>query len=395
MLHLADMGVISALGRGKAETLRRLLEPVDAARPPPGLQPYGPLLTGRSTMVAAVRDDLAPLPPEHGELDCRNNRLLAAALDEIAPAVAALRDRYGPTRIAVVMGTSTSGIASGEDAAESFAATGRMPESYHYRQQEIGSPAELAARYLGLEGLRYTISTACSSSAKAFASAQRLLAAGRCDAAIVGGADSLCRLTLNGFDALESLARGAWNPLSANRHGITIGEGACVFVVTREPAAVRLLGVGESSDGHHMSAPDPTGKGAELAIRAALAAAGVAAEDVGYVNLHGTATPKNDEMEAHVIARVFGGSTPCSSTKALTGHALGAAGALELGICWLLLGDENRGRRLPAHVWDGVSDPALPPIGLVEHGEDWRRGVFVSNSFAFGGSNTAIVIGRS
>jgi 3-oxoacyl-[acyl-carrier-protein] synthase-1 len=389
-LYLADMGVISALGTGKAEVLRRLLD-CDQS----GMVPHGPLLTGRSTVVAAVRASLKPVPQALAELDCRNNRLLAVALDEIAPAAAALRERFGPKRVAVLMGTSTSGIAAGEDAAEEFAATGRMPASYHYRQQEIGSPAEFAARYLGLEGLRYTISTACSSSAKVFASAQRLLAAGRCDAAIVGGADSLCRLTLNGFDALESLARGVCNPFSLNRKGINIGEGACVFVLTREPAAIRLCGVGESSDGHHMSAPDPSGKGPEVAIRAALEQAGVPPAGVGYVNLHGTATPKNDEMESQVIARVFGAETPCASTKALIGHTLGAAGAQELGLCWLLLSDANTRRTLPRHVWDGVRDPSLDPIGLVGRDVRWRHDVFVSNSFAFGGSNTTIAIGRA
>jgi 3-oxoacyl-[acyl-carrier-protein] synthase-1 len=270
-----------------------------------------------------------------------------------------------------------------------------MPDKYHYRQQELGSAAQFAARYLGLEGPRYTISTACSSSAKAFASAQRLLVAGRCDAAIVGGADSLCRLTLNGFDALESLARDVCNPFSLNRKGINIGEGACVFVLTREAGPIRLCGVGESSDGYHMSAPDPTGKGAELAIRAALAQAGVTTADVGYVNLHGTATPKNDEMESQVIARVFGCSTPCASTKALIGHTLGAAGAQELGLCWLLLSEANAQRRLPPHVWDGVRDPALDAIDLVGPGVHWRQDVFVSNSFAFGGSNTTVAIGRA
>ena len=217
--------------------------------------------------------------------------------------------------------------------------------------------AEFAARYLGLTGPRYTISTACSSSANAFARRARLLAAGRCDAAVVGGADSLCRLTLNGFDALESLSPELCNPFSRNRRGINIGEGACVFLVTRTPSAVRLCGVGESSDGYHMSAPDPDGRGAEIAIRAALAQAGLQPADVGYVNLHGTATLKNDEMESRVVARVFGTATPCGSTKSLIGHTLGAAGAQELGLCWLLL-DGERGRRLPPHLWDGVSGPA-------------------------------------
>jgi len=388
-LYLNDMGVIGPLGTGKSEVLARLLAG-DAS----GLEPYHELITRRTTMVGRVRAPLPQLPPELAELDCRNNRLLARALDEIAAPVAALRETLGAERIAVVLGTSTSGIAAGEDAMAALARDSRMPPAYHYRQQEIGTAAEFAARYLKLTGLRYTISTACSSSGKAFGSARRLLAAGRCDAAIVGGVDSLCKLTLNGFDALESLAPERCNPFSAHRRGINIGEGACVFVVTKRPSAVRLAGVGESSDGHHISAPDPSGRGAEDAIRAALAAAGAAPEAVGYVNLHGTATPKNDEMESEVMARVFGVDVACSSTKSLIGHTLGAAGAQELGLCWLLLDESNRARRLPAHGWDGVRDPKLPPIHLVGEDEKWERDMFVSNSFAFGGSNAAIVIGR-
>jgi 3-oxoacyl-[acyl-carrier-protein] synthase I len=389
-LYLNAMGVVSPLGTGTEEVLANLLAG-DCA----GMVPFDGLLSLRSTTIGRVRVNLAPVEPELVELDCRNNRLLERALDGIRSLVAELREELGAARIAVVLGTSTSGIAAGEEAAVTLAREGRMPSHYHYRQQEIGTAAEFAARSLRLSGPRYTISTACSSSAKAFASAARLLAAGWCDAAIVGGVDSLCELTLNGFDALESLAPDRCNPFSANRRGINIGEGACVFVVSRRPAPMRLCGVGESSDGYHISAPDPNGRGAEMAIRAALADACVSAEDVGYVNLHGTGTPKNDEMESEVVARVFGLNVPCSSTKPLMGHALGAAGAQELGLCWLLLSDANTGRRLPPHVWDGVSDSALPPINLTQVGTRWEHAVFVSNSFAFGGSNIAIAIGRS
>jgi 3-oxoacyl-[acyl-carrier-protein] synthase-1 len=389
-LYLNDMGVVCPLGTGKTEVLERLLA-CDAS----GLTPYNELFTGRITVVGRAPSAVAPVPARFADFDCRNNRLLARALDEVAASVAELREEVGSHRIAVVLGTSTSGIATGEDAAAALSAVGRMPSSYHYRQQEIGTPAEFAARYLELEGLRYTISTACSSSAKAFASARRLLLRGHCDAAIVGGADSLCQLTLNGFDALESLAPGPCNPFSANRRGINIGEAACVFVLSKRPSDVRLCGTGESSDGYHISAPDPTGVGAEAALRGALAQAGAEPRSVGYVNLHGTATPKNDETESEVMARIFGVDLPCSSTKSLTGHALGAAGALELGFCWLLLGEANPRRRLPAHRWDGVRDPRLQPLHLVGDGETWQRDVFLSSSFAFGGSNVAIAIGRS
>ncbi len=387
-LYLTEMGIINSLGTGKAEIRARLLS-TDQSR----LRSYGPLLTGRATTVARVHESLMKLPRAFAEFDCRNNQLLAAALDQISPSVARLRDEIGAERIAVVIGTSTSGIAAGEEAIANLAAKGRLPEKFHYRQQEIGMPGEFAARYLELEGLRYTISTACSSSAKAFASARRLLQAGLCDAVIVGGADSLCALTLNGFDSLESLATGICNPFSENRCGINIGEGACVFLLTKIPGPVRLCGVGESSDGYHMSAPDPDGRGAEIAMLAALREAGVAPSDIGYINLHGTATPKNDEMESRVIARLFGLEVPCGSTKALIGHTLGAAGAQELGLCWLLLTDDAR--RLPRHVWDNVRDPQLPPINLIDGGVSFERDCFASNSFAFGGSNTTVVIGRA
>ena len=388
-VFLSELGIVNALGTSKAEVLRRLLE-ADRS----GMEPYSELLTGRTTMVGRVLEPLPPLPARLAALDCRNNRLLAAALDQIAPAVSTIRDKVGAHRIAVLIGTSTSGIAEGEAAIKALHRQGRIPDAFHYRQQEIGTTAEFAAQYLGLSGVRYTISTACSSSANAVCSAQRLLNSGRCDAAIVGGADSLCRLTLNGFDALESLSPEVCNPFSANRRGLNIGEGACVFLMTRTPGPVRLCGVGESSDGHHLSAPDPSGRGAEAAIRAALAAAQLGPDQVEYVNLHGTATHKNDEMESRVMARVFGESTPCGSTKPLIGHTLGAAGAQELGLCWLLLADDEN-RQLPRHLWDGVKDPALPDINLATGDERWTRGVFVSNSFAFGGSNTAVAIGRA
>jgi 3-oxoacyl-[acyl-carrier-protein] synthase I len=384
----SDLGIVNALGAGKAEVLRGLM-----AGDRSGMVPYSGLLTGRSTVVGRVRQPLQPLPPQLAEFDCRNNRLLAAALDEIAPSIANVASNVGAHRVAVVIGTSTSGISAGEDAVDALHREGRFPADFHYRQQEIGMAAEFAARYLGLSGVRYTISTACSSSANAFASAKRLLAAGRCDAAVVGGADSLCRLTLNGFDALESLSPELCNPFSANRRGLNIGEGAAVFLMTRSPAAVRLFGIGEASDGYHMSAPDPEGRGAEVAIRAALAQAALEPASIGYVNLHGTATQKNDEMESRVVARLFGAATPCGSTKSLIGHTLGAAGAQELGLCWLVLNAANDRQRLPTHLWDGVPDPHLPEINLVGRDERWERGTFISHSFAFGGSNTAVAIG--
>lgn len=386
--YISDLGIINALGAGKSAVLDSLLEEEQS-----GMLPTGPLLTGRESMVGTVRQPLANLPPEFSDFDCRNNRLLVAAVTQIEDRVADLRSEYGPQRIGVLIGTSTSGIAAGELAMDELTANGEMPADYHYRQQEIGTAAEFLTRYLRVDGPRYTVSTACSSSAKVFASARRLLAANLCDGLVIGGCDSLCKLTVNGFDALSSLSKGTCNPFSVNRDGINIGEGAALFVLTRSEAPIRLAGVGESSDAYHMSAPDPSGNGAELAIRQALDNANVAPDLIGYINLHGTATPRNDEMESRVIERIFGSEMPCSSTKSQIGHTLGAAGAQEIGLCYLLL--DGRDRRLPRHLWDGDADPALPTIGLTTNESRWDRDLFMSNSFAFGGSNVSVIIGRS
>ena len=215
--YISDLGIINALGAGKTAVLSGLLKGDQS-----GMLPSGSLLTGRASMIGSVREPLATLPPELSEYDCRNNRLLTAAIAQIEEPIEKVRSEYGPQRIGVLIGTSTSGIAAGEEAMDTLTARGEMPANYHYRQQEIGTAAEFVARYLRLEGPRYTISTACTSSAKVFASGERLLAAGLCDAVVVGGCDSLCKLTVNGFDALASLSNGICNPFSANRDGINV-----------------------------------------------------------------------------------------------------------------------------------------------------------------------------
>lgn len=388
-IYLSDLAIVNALGSGREAVLENLLRGEQS-----GMQAYGPLLTGRSGVIGRVAGQLPALPQNLAEYDCRNNRLLAATATQLKSAIEVLKSRFGPSRIAVIIGTSTSGIAEGEAAVTALVNEGKMPGAFHYRQQEIGTAAEFLARYLGVDGPRYTISTACSSSAKAFASGRRLLDAGFCDAVIVGGSDSLCELTTNGFDALESMAPDICNPFSANRNGINIGEGAALFVMSRDPAPVGLLGVGESSDAYHMSAPEPAGKGAEIAIRAALADASLEPAQIAYINLHGTATIKNDEMESCVVERVFGAGVQCSSTKSQIGHTLGAAGAQEIGLCWLLLDEINEMKQLPEHLWDGEADPELAAIGLTGDDAHWDEGIFMSNSFAFGGSNVSVIIGR-
>ncbi|MGH8106542.1 MAG: beta-ketoacyl synthase N-terminal-like domain-containing protein, partial [Arenimonas sp.] len=249
---------------------------------------------------------------------------------------------------------------------------------------------------LGVKGPSHVISTACSSSAKALASGVRLLDAGIADAVIVGGSDSLCAFTLAGFGSLESLSVDRCNPFSANRKGINIGEGAALFVMSREPGPVQLLGWGESSDAHHMSAPEPSGAGAGSALLQTLQRANLQPHQIDYINLHGTATPQNDAMEARIVHEIFGDAVPASSTKALTGHTLGAAGAVEAALCWLSL-VQNPENALPTHWFDGEPDTGIPSIQLVQPGQKNSRPLqyIVSQSFAFGGSNAAICLGRA
>jgi 3-oxoacyl-[acyl-carrier-protein] synthase-1 len=389
-VYLHALGMINALGGDVDE-----IAPALAAARSPGM---GNVHTGIGD--AFVGSVLAPLDlaprADLARYDCRNNRLLLAALAQIAPAIEAARERYGPERVGVVLGTSTSGIEAAETAFVYQAQAGELPGSFNYRQMEIGTAAPFAAAALGVQGPAFTISTACTSSAKAFASARRLLQLQLCDAVVVGGVDSLCELTVQGFASLESTSSARTNPMSRNRRGINVGEGATVFLMSREEAAVRLAGLGESSDAHHISAPDPQGVGGEMALREALADAGIAASAVGYVNLHATATQKNDEMEAHLMARVFPDGVAASGTKPLTGHQLGAAGATELGFAWLTLARENA--MLPPHLWDGEADPALPALDLVDGARALPRGTgtqyAMSNSFAFGGSNVSLILAR-
>ncbi|CDY74029.1 3-oxoacyl-[ACP] synthase FabV like [Caballeronia glathei] len=389
-VYLHALGMLNALGHDTGE-IARALDAVHA--PGMGVARVG---NGEPAFVGRVSAplDRAP-PPALARYDCRNNRLLLLALEQIRAHIEAARERYGAARIGVVLGTSTSGIEAAETALLHRSRSGTLPPEFNYRQMEIGTVAQFAARALDLHGPAFTVSTACTSSAKAVISAQRLLRANLCDAVIAGGVDTLCELTVQGFASLESTSLVRSNPMSVNRCGINVGEGAAVFLMSRDEAQVSLAGAGESSDAHHVSAPDPQGAGAEAALRAALADAGLGAQSIDYVNLHATATPKNDAMEAQVMARVFAHGVATSGTKPYTGHLLGAAGATELGFAWLALDESNARPRidLPRHLWDGKADPALPRLDLVE---DKRRlagpSHVMSNSFAFGGSNASLIL---
>lgn len=389
---LSRPGIVTALGSGVDANLVGLL-----AGNTGGMVLEDGLLATGPARVGRVTAELPAIPPSAGlAAQSRNNRMLLAALEQIAPEVAATIARFGAHRVGIVLGTSTSGVAEGEEAIAIHASEGKMPSSYDYGQIEIGATGPFLARHLGVTGPVYTVSTACTSGAKALASARNLINMGIVDAVIAGGVDTLCKLTVNGFNALESITPDLTNPLSANRCGINIGEGAALFIVSREPGEVEILGVGESSDAHHMSAPEPEGRGAEAAMRAALTEAGLPPEAIGYINMHATATPKNDAMESLAIARLFPAGVPVSGTKPLTGHTLGAAGAIEAAFCWLALADGNG--KLPPHVWDGEADPELPALTTVQAEQnfaDTQRAIYMSNSFAFGGNNISLILGKA
>lgn len=388
--RLAALGMINALGRGPDAIWPRLL-----AGDQSHFRMRDDLAPGRRLLVGEVVGGLPQIPARLSRFACRNNALALVALGQIEGAVSEALDTVGAARVGVVMGTSTSGVSDAEAAIRHRERTGRLSASFDYAQLEFGGLAAFVAEWLGTAGPAYTISTACSSGARALASARELLALGLCDAVVAGAADTLCGLTAGGFAALQATGDELTNPCSANRRGLTLGEGAVTFLVTREAGGLQLLGVGESSEAHHISAPDPEGGGAEAAMREALADGGLAPEEIAYLNLHGTGTPLNDAMECAAVARVFREPPPCSSTKSLVGHTLGAAGAMEAGFCWLTLHARDRDRLpLAPHAYDGEYDPDLPPIRLAAKGMTVPAGPVMTNSFGFGGNNCTLVLGE-
>ena len=325
--------------------------------------------------------------------DTRNNRMLTTAAEPLLNEIQLLKERFGPERIAAVIGTSTSGISDGEEAFRYHKNQNKFPENYHYRMQEPSSPSRYIAKWLGLRGPVFSVSSACTSGAKALASAARLLRLGVCDAVIAGGVDTICNMTVKGFSSLLVTTDSVCNPFSINRDGINIGEGAGLFLLTREPGPVRLAGIGETSDAYHISSPHLEGKGAENAMRQALHQAGMKPENIQYLNLHGTGTEQNDKMEAQAVQRVFGNDIACSSTKPFTGHTLAAAGAIEAVFCWLALQREDD--KLPPHRWDGQTDPDLPVLsGIATTRLGKKLTTAMSSSYAFGGNNASLIMVR-
>lgn len=384
---------VSAMGRGKAATLDALR----ARRT--GLRPcdWGGVQAGYIGRVDGVEEHA--LPGALARFDCRNNRLAHMALhtDGFADAVLAAKERHGAARIAVVLGTSTSGIQATEDAFRDRDASGALPGGFDYEHtQDLFSAGRYVRDALGLRGPALVVSTACASSAKSFMDAQHLIESGVCDAAVVGGVDSLCRMTLHGFASLELISDEPCRPCDAERRGISIGEAAGFALLERADRAggesgedrVALLGCGASSDGYHMSSPHPRGAGAVAAMRAALGRAGLAPGEVDYVNLHGTGTRANDAMEDMAVSEVFGPTVPCSSTKGWSGHTLGACGVLEAVIAEACI----REGLVPGCLGVREVDPAFrSDVALENRPAPVRR--VLSNSFGFGGINCSLVFG--
>ena len=391
-LRLSSFTLTSALGAGLAPTLAALR----ARRSGLARRPWETV--DLDTCIGAV-DQLDDFPVR-GDLqafDCRNNRLAQLGLeqDEFSGAVHRAIQRYGATRLGVFLGTSTSGILSSELAyRRRDPATGALPSDHDYQHTHNSfSLADFVRHYYGLLGPAHVVSTACSSSAKAFGSAQRMIRCGLIDAAIVGGVDSLCLTTLYGFNSLQLVSTQPCKPFDTHRDGISMGEGAGFALVERATHALAgdivMSGIGESSDAHHMSSPHPEGLGARLAMQAALRMAGLQAPDIDYINLHGTATPSNDAAEDKAVSTLFGTDTPCSSSKGHTGHTLGAAGGMEAIICALAL----RHDFAPAGVGTQELDPRLASRYLLSNLDQPMQHV-LSNSFGFGGSNCSLVFSK-
>ncbi len=393
-LHLSHFTATSCIGRGLEQTLNALRQRRS------GLTPCTFDTADLATYIGEVAGvDAMQLPAHLARFDCRNNRLALLGLtqDGFADAVNTAIAKYGAQRVGVFLGTSTSGILQSELAyRRRDAISGALPADFIYQTtHNTFSVADFTRQFFALEGPVVAVSSACSSSAKVFASARRMMATGLIDAALVGGVDSLCLTTLYGFNSLELTSKEACRPFDAQRSGISIAEAAAFALLEHAPQhldadAVLLLGTGESSDAYHMSSPHPDGLGARMAMADALRMANLQPADIDYINLHGTATQTNDAAEGKAVNAVFGNRTPCSSTKGATGHTLGAAGSLEAIICALAL----QNGFVPAGVNVRQLDPALDvDYVLDERNQPLAR--TLSNSFGFGGTNCSLILARA
>jgi 3-oxoacyl-[acyl-carrier-protein] synthase-1 len=388
---LSDFALVTGLGAGQAANFAALREGRSALAP----CRFDTLPLDAYTAEVPELDAL-PLTGEWAAFDCRNNRLAAFALaqDGFLDTVAAAKSRYGAARIGVFLGTSTSGILQTETAYRNRTPDGHLPSGFDYdRTHNTYALGHFVRDYLGLHGPAFVVSTACAATSKVFASAARMIAAGLCDAAVIGGVDTLCATTLFGFHALGVMAEGPCRPFDAARNGISIGEAAGFALLERAGSqhgaeTIILLGTGESSDAYHMSSPHPEGAGARRAMQLALTEAKLKPSDIGYINLHGTATLAGDAAEDCAIANLFGSTVPCSSSKGFTGHTLGASGVVGTAFCALAL----QHGFLPGSPHTQNVDPDFRS-NYLRTGKAARITHAMSNAFGFGGVNCSLVLG--
>lgn len=358
--------------------------------------------SGREFYAAKIRE--GALKKTSARYDMRAIQIEDAALEQIAPAVNAAKQKYGAARVAVCIGCCDNGSEFSVAGHHEYFEKGAFPKNYSLEIQSADYPASYAKEKFSLAGPAYVFATACSSSGSAIIKAAQLIQAGIVDAAVCGGVDVASDTVLLGFDSLEAVSEQKTNPFSAARSGITLGEGAAFFLLSKDKGLVELLGWGESADASHMTAPLADGSGALAAMKEALAVSGLDASKIDYVNLHGTGTKLNDSMEAKAVSEAFGqvcAALPCSSTKPMTGHTLGASSAVELAACYCSIVNNDGAApdkiKLPLHVYDGDYDPELPRLNLIGRETKFNKeiNVCMSNSFGFGGCNVSLIIGKS
>lgn len=395
---LLDVGLINCMARTKADFYTAYFIEQKS-----GLRPCSKLDSTFSLgLVPADWYIHETLPHPYNN---RINKLARCACRQIEPLVHSAKQKYGADRIGIVVGTTDNGSEETNAFLSTLMNTSEERKansgSYTLDMQCLSLCSEYLAHYFGITGFTSTISTACTSSAHAISRADELLKSGICDVVIAGGVDIVSDVVLGGFSALGAVDINTTNPFSKNRHGINLGEGAAFFVMAKEnftdaKDVIVLKGTSDNADAFHMTSPDVSGTAAAACIQAALQRAQISISDIDYINLHGTGTDLNDKMESRAVNLIGGSNIPCSSSKTALGHTLGAAGAMELAVCYSALSELNTQRLLPPHFYDGMYDPDLPPIRLVTGSTIAERlNTVMSFSFAFGGNNACLIIGRN
>jgi 3-oxoacyl-[acyl-carrier-protein] synthase-1 len=383
-MKLSALGIINALGASKSEVFKNACLGVQS-----GLKIRDDLIPGRRIYFGVVSEELPTI--KESIYNARVNMLLLHCFLRIEDEWIRLTSKYQLSRIGIVLGSNNIGLENFDSEIKPYFQGEKTDKKPEISRLEGGFPVEFLKKITKVEGPAYAISTACSSGAKVFGAAKNLIDSGVCDAVLVGGSDELCSFTVRGFHALEAYSPGITNPFSKNRDGINMGEGAALFIMEKGRGEIEISGVGESSDAHRITSPDPSGAGAKKSMLSALRNASLEPKDISYINLHGTGTFQNDSAECAAVREVFGNEAICASTKPLTGHLLGAAGATEVALCWLMMSEQNKNHLLIPHIYDG--DDMEHPLTLAKPGQQKKVRYCLSNSFAFGGSNASVIIG--